>query len=293
MAFHLNFSFGDSYMKIAIASGKGGTGKTTISTTLAYYFAQQFPTALLDCDVEEPDANIFLNIPVSRTFDVDVLIPQVDMDLCTGCGRCEKMCQYNAIVLIKGKPLVLPELCHSCGGCYLVCPEKAIKEVKRSVGTVEVGVNGNLHYAGGILNIGEHMAIPLIDEVKKEHYNATFRIVDAPPGSSCPVVHSMQGNDLIIIVVEPTPFGFHDAVLAYDVAKTLNIPCAVVINNLVEEYKPLFSFLEKENIPVLAVIPHDVDVARSCAQGNCIEYMLTKYQDKFEAIMRYIKEKVQ
>ncbi len=279
-------------MKIAIASGKGGTGKTTVSTTLAYWYSLNHPTVLLDCDVEEPDSNLFLKIPVTHTYNVEVFIPQVDNDKCTGCGKCERACQYNAIVLIKGKPLVLPELCHSCGGCYLACPEHAIKEVPRIIGKVESGHKNNLYYAGGIMDVGEHIATPLIDEVKKEHLNAKVRIIDSPPGSSCPVIHSLEGSDLVLLVVEPTPFGFHDAVLVYDVAKSLSIPCGIIVNNMVEKYAPLFSFIEKQNIPLLATIPHDINVAKACAEGTCIDFMLSTYAKQFEAIQRFIEETV-
>jgi len=279
-------------MNITIASGKGGTGKTTFSTSLSAYLSQHTTVALLDCDVEEPDANIFLKVPIERRYNVTVLIPEVDMDACTGCGRCQRACQYNAIVLIKSKPLVLPELCHSCGGCYLACSDRAIHEIERTVGIVETGAQGNISYAGGILNIGEHMATPLIDEVKKEMYSAKFRIIDAPPGSSCPVVHSMEGSDFIILVVESTPFGFHDAAIAYNVAQSLSIPCAVVVNNLIQNYEPLFSFIQKEDIPLLGVIPHDINIAKSISEGNSIEYMLSHYKALFDSVSNYISNKV-
>jgi len=279
-------------MNIAIASGKGGTGKTTLSTTLAYYASQFQVTALLDCDVEEPDANLLLKIKVEKSYPVDVLIPQVDMDACTGCGKCQKACQYNAIVLIKGKPLVLPELCHSCGGCYLACPEHAIKEIPRPIGTIETGNKDNLFYAAGILNVGEHIATPLIDEVKKEHRHATLRIIDAPPGSSCPVIHAMENSDFVILVAEPTPFGFHDVALAYEVAKSLSIPCGIVINNIVEQYEPLFTFIKNENIPILATVPNDINIAKSTIQDNLMEYMISHYAKQIQSIYEYCTNRV-
>lgn len=279
-------------MNVTIASGKGGTGKTTISTTLAYYASQFQPTALLDCDVEEPDANLLLKVKVEKTYPVNVLIPQVDLKACTGCGKCQKACQYNAIVLIKAKPLVLPELCHSCGGCYLVCPEKAIQDIPRPIGTIETGYKDNLFYAAGILNVGEHIATPLIDEVKKEHHHAPLRTIDAPPGSSCPVIHAMEHSEYVIFVAEPTPFGFHDIELAYQVAKSLSIPCGMVINNMVEYYEPLFSFIEKENIPILATIPHDINIAKSTTRDNLMEYMVSHYVKQMQSIYEYCKSRV-
>lgn len=279
-------------MNIAVASGKGGTGKTTLSATLAYFASQFQATALLDCDVEEPDANLLLKINVEKTYPVNVLIPHVTMDACTGCGKCQKACQYNAIVLIKAKPLVLPELCHSCGGCYLACPEHAIKEIPRVIGTIEIAHTKNLFYAAGILNIGEHIATPLIDEVKKEHHHATLRIVDAPPGSSCPVIHAMEHSDFVILVAESTPFGFHDVVLAYQVAKSLSIPCGVVINNVVERYEPLFSFIQNENLPVLATIPHDMQITKSTTQENLMEYIISHYGEQIQSIYEYCTHRV-
>lgn len=279
-------------MNIVIASGKGGTGKTTISTVLAFYASQFQKTAVLDCDVEEPDANLFLKIPVEKTYPVNVLIPQVEIDICTGCGKCQKVCQYNAIVLIKSRPLVIPELCHWCGACYLTCPEHAIKEVPRTIGTVETGSANNLYYAGGILNVGEHTATPLIDEVKKEHYHASLRIIDAPPGSSCSVIHTMQNSDLVILVVEPTPFGLHDVTCAYRVAHSLSIPCGIVINNSIEPYEPLFSFIENEQIPVLATIPHDIHIAKTSANDDLMKYMISHYKEQIHAMYEYITHRV-
>ncbi|MEJ5363303.1 MAG: ATP-binding protein [Spirochaetota bacterium] len=279
-------------MQIAIASGKGGTGKTTISTALAYYSSRFQPTALLDCDVEEPDANLLLKINVENTYPVNVLIPQVDMDVCTGCGKCQKACQYNAMVLIKAKPLLLPELCHSCGGCYLACPERAIKEVSRPIGNIEIGNNNNLFYAAGILNIGEHIATPLIDEVKKEHRHASVRIIDAPPGSSCSVIHAMEHSDFVILVAEPTPFGLHDVSLAYHVAKSLSIQCGIVINNMVEEYEPLLTFIHNENIPLLATIPHDINIAKSTTHDNLIDYLISHYSQHIQKIYEFCTNRV-
>ncbi len=214
------------------------------------------------------------------------------MDACTGCGRCQKACQYNAIVLIKAKPLVLPELCHSCGGCFLACPEHAIKEIPRPIGTIEMGNTSNLFYAAGILNVGEHIATPLIDEVKKEHRHTKLRIIDAPPGSSCSVIHAMEGSDYVILVAEPTPFGFHDVILAYQVAKSLSIPCGIVINNMIEEYTPLFTFIHNENIPLIATIPHDIHIAKATSQDNLIDYMISRYGQQIQKMYEYCTNRV-
>jgi len=180
-------------MNIAIASGKGGTGKTTIAASLAAWCAREGKaTALLDCDVEEPNANLFIGAPVASTEPAHVLIPKVDDDLCTGCGECERICAFSAIVLIKGLPLVLPEMCHSCGGCYLACPERAIREIEKRIGVVESGAAGELLFAGGRLDLGEPISPPLIREVKKQHPGADVRILDCPPGTSCPVVEDRK-----------------------------------------------------------------------------------------------------
>lgn len=275
-------------MNIAIASGKGGTGKTTLSTALTRYCASRYPTvALLDCDVEEPDANLFLKVAVEDVKPVPVPIPSVNNDLCTGCGLCEELCEYSAIVLIKGKPLVLPEMCHSCGGCALVCPVNVITEVPREIGTIESGAEGNIHYAAGFLNPGEPMAPPLIKEVKKRYYSADLRILDCPPGTSCPVIESVKDCDHLILVTEATPFGLNDLELAVKMAEALDLPFNVVINRCDTGYQGVEDYCAAHRIAVTARIPIERKLAESYSRGESVKYILENYGQELSVIVEH------
>ena len=242
-------------MIISVASGKGGTGKTTVSTNLALSLnGVQF----LDCDVEEPDAHIFLKPKIESRKTVSIPVPQVDEAKCNFCGKCAQVCAYNAIAVVKpvrsskneigsdkekssptetkphnelkGKVLIFPELCHGCGGCRLLCPEKAINEVSKDIGVIEFGESRSIQFIHGKLNIGEALSPPLIRAVK-DYINPTRTvIIDVPPGTSCPVIEAVKGSDYCILVTEPTPFGLNDLILAIEVLKKLDIPFGVVIN---------------------------------------------------------------
>lgn len=278
-------------MNIAIASGKGGTGKTTLSTALARYCASRYATvALLDCDVEEPDANLFLKVPVKDVKPVPVPIPSVNNDLCTGCGLCEELCEFSAIVLIKGKPLVLPEMCHSCGGCALVCPVEAITEIPRDIGTIESGSQDNIVYAAGFLNPGESMAPPLIKEVKKYHYAAEMRIFDCPPGTSCPVIESVKDCDHLILVTEATPFGLNDLELAVNMAEAMALPFSVVINRCNTGFTGVDDFCTEHNVTVTARIPIERKLAESYSRGECTEYMLNNFKKELAVILEHCSQ---
>jgi MinD superfamily P-loop ATPase len=218
-------------MRIAIASGKGGTGKTTVATNLAQVASRNGRSvAYLDCDVEEPNGHIFLKPEITERKSVGNPIPQVDADACSLCGQCGEICQYSAIVCVGEKVLVYPELCHGCGGCLLVCPESAITEVSREIGVLETGRAGELQFAQGLLNVGEAMSPPLIKAVKSTAFQTDLTIVDAPPGTSCPVIEAVRGADFVILVTEPTPFGFHDLKLAVEMIRVLKLPMGVVVN---------------------------------------------------------------
>ena len=191
-------------MQIAVASGKGGTGKTTVSIALASLIAGKgIPVTILDCDVEEPNVNLFLKVPVINEEKIHSLIPEVNNEICNGCGKCVDICAFNCIVLAKGKPMIFADMCHSCGGCSLVCPVDAVSEVKKEIGIVEEGKQGRIFYAGGRLKIGEIMSPPLIKEVKKRSENSALTIIDCPPGTSCPVIESVSDSDYVILVTEP------------------------------------------------------------------------------------------
>lgn len=279
-------------MDIAIASGKGGTGKTTVSLCMAEYFAERgILTALLDCDVEEPNANLFLKSPVDTVVETTVLIPSVNDRLCTGCGACEKICEFNSIVLIKGRPLVLPDMCHSCGGCSLICPENAIAEIKRVTGIIETGEIHGIKYAGGRLNIGEAMSPPLIKEVKKYYPESEVRIVDSPPGTTCPVIESVKGSDFIILVGEPTPFGLNDLKLAVEMARAVEIPFGVVENKSNDNNNSLREFCKREKVDMLASIPETREIAERYSIGDPVSYITEFYSGELDRIAGFIREK--
>lgn len=276
-------------MEIAVASGKGGTGKTTISLSLAAYFNDKgFNVALLDCDVEEPNANLFLKAEISEIADCEVPLPKVEESKCNGCGKCDEICEFSAIVLIKGKPMVFPEMCHSCGGCMLICPEKAITEANRVIGVVEKGEERGLRFAGGRLNIGEVMTPPLIKAVKENYTGAEIRILDSPPGTSCPVIESVKNADFLLLVAEPTPFGLNDLKLAAGMGKALGLPSAVVINKGGDNDWMIEEFCAEAGIPVIESIPDNREVAEKYSRGDCVTFIKENYSGRLDKIAGHI-----
>ncbi|MCU0846480.1 MAG: ATP-binding protein [Spirochaetes bacterium] len=279
-------------MNIAVASGKGGTGKTTVSVSLALYMSLGGSSiALLDCDVEEPNVNLFLRAPIAKTENFSVLIPSIDHVLCTGCGECERICAYNAIAIIKGEPLVLADMCHSCGGCFHVCPEKAIIEIPKKIGVIESGSAHGIDFAGGRLNISAHMSPPLIKDMKKLHHDADVRIIDCPPGTSCPVIESVRGCDFLVLVTEPTPFGLNDLRLAVNMAKALSLPFGVVINRAGIGNDDVEKYCKKNDIEILARISNIKRIAEEYSRGDCSSYILDNYSNEFDRIVNHIMEK--
>jgi MinD superfamily P-loop ATPase len=272
-------------MDIVFTSGKGGTGKTLLSASIASLLADAGQSVcLLDCDVEAPNAILLLNLPVRSVGTATVPVPSVDMQLCNGCGACEKICRYNAIPVIKGQPLVLPELCHGCGGCALACPEKAIREVKREIGAIEEGERGALHFVGGRLNIGEAMSPPLIREVKRWHYGSDTRIIDSPPGTSCPAVTAADNARYAVLVTEPTPFGLNDFILASQMLRALGIPLGAVINRDGSGDRGVEDYCRGGGIEVIARIPQSWDIAAAYSRGEAVEYMLEHHRGALETI---------
>ena len=256
-------------MRIAIASGKGGTGKTTISTNLAVAAARRgLCVAYMDCDVEEPNGQLFLKPQISSTRSVGRLHPSVDETRCSQCGLCGEICQFSAIVCIGEKVLVYPELCHACGGCTLVCRPEAITEVLHQAGTVETGIAGMIRFVQGTLRIGEAMSTPLIRQVKGELRQEDLAILDCPPGTSCPVIESVRGSDLVLLVTEPTPFGLNDLCLAVDMVEALHMPMAAVINRAGTGDHRTHEFCQRRGIPIWAEIPDDRRVAEAYSRGE-------------------------
>lgn len=277
-------------MIISVASGKGGTGKTTIATSLALSVGK---VQFLDCDVEEPNAHIFLKPQIRERIPVGIPVPKVDESKCTFCGKCAQVCEFNAIVVIKKKVLVFPDLCHGCGGCTYICPEAAIREVEKPIGVIEKGRAGTIDFIHGVLNIGEPMAPPLIRQVKKQidHASACV-IIDASPGTSCPVVEAVNGSDFCVLVTEPTPFGLNDLTLAVEMLKKIAIPCGVVINcsdigdDAVERY------CGREGIPVLMTIPWDRKIAAAYSTGIPLVEALPHYKSSFSRLYETIRKEV-
>ncbi len=270
-------------MILAIASGKGGTGKTTVSVNLAR--ALGCDVRLLDCDVEEPNDHLFLKGSRAREEIVTIPIPQVDESLCDGCGECGRACQYHAIVSFGAKPLVFPEMCHGCGGCARVCPRKAIREVERRIGVIETDRAGNITLIQGRLDVGEAMAPPLIRAVKAHLQNGLPAILDAPPGTSCPVIAAIRGADLVLLVTEPTPFGLHDLRLAVEMVRALGIPFGVVVNRVGIGDDRVHVYCREGKIPVLLEIPDDRRIAESYSRGELIVESLPEYRGLFLSLI--------
>ena len=274
-------------MIISIASGKGGTGKTTIATNLAQSVEQ--PVMLLDCDVEEPNAHLFLKPTITVTTPVHKPIPQINFDKCTFCGKCSEICDYNALAVIANQVLVFAELCHGCGGCTLLCPEGAISETRQKVGVVERGFSGHVEFVQGILNVSEAMAGPVIRAVKQQINGHALAILDAPPGTSCPVVLTLQGSDFCLLVTEPTPFGLHDLQLAVDVVRQLHIPHGIIINRADTGDDGVEMYCEQEQIPILMRLPTDLRIAEAYSRGEMIVDVLPHYRQKFQELVKKIE----
>ncbi|MFV9646137.1 MAG: P-loop NTPase [Desulfobacterales bacterium] len=275
-------------MIISIASGKGGTGKTTIATNLAV--SLKFDVQLLDCDVEEPNSHLFIQPVIEEVKTITTPVPEVDMKKCSLCGKCGEICQFKAIVVIGDIVLTFHELCHSCGGCMEVCPEKAISETGRELGVIEQGHRNGLEFVHGRLRVGEAMSPPLIKKVREYTRPGILTIIDAPPGTSCPVIASMTGADFVLLVTEPTPFGLHDLKLAVGAVKILGIPCGLVINRSDIGNDHVKIYAEQENIPVLMEIPFDRSIAEAYSRGKMIVEVFPEWEQKFEKLYHQIKE---
>ncbi len=277
-------------MIISIASGKGGTGKTTIATNLAV--SLEGDVQLLDCDVEEPNSHLFIKPEIREVKIINTPVPDVDMDKCTLCGKCGEICQFKAIVVIGETVLPFHELCHSCGGCVRVCPEKAITESHRELGVIEQGGRNGVEFIHGKLRVGEAMAPPLIRKVREYARPDALTIIDAPPGTSCPVIAAMKDADFVLLVTEPTPFGLHDLKLAVGAVNILDIPCGLVINRSDMGNDDVRDYAKDKGIPILMEIPFDRGIAEAYSKGEMIVEMMPEWKEKFLKMQHQIEAQI-
>lgn len=282
-------------MIISVASGKGGTGKTTIAVNLALSLKN---VQFLDCDVEEPNAHIFLKPEITQRLPAFIPIPEVDEEKCNTCGRCREVCAYHAIAVIpstveeKGRVLIFPHLCHGCGACSLLCPQKAIREVNKEIGIVEIGKAYGMEFIHGKLNVGQIMSPPLIRQVEEHIDSSKTVIIDAPPGTSCPVIAAVKKSDYCILVTEPTPFGLNDLVLAVEVLRKMKIPLGVVINRFDIGDGKVDKFCQDSNIPVLMRIPFDREIAVLYSRGIPIVREKPEYKEKFRKMFGIMRKEL-
>ena len=277
-------------MIISVASGKGGTGKTLVATSLAISLKDREKVQFLDCDVEEPNAHIFLKPVITHSEPVSIPVPEVDTEKCTYCGKCAEVCAYHAIAVLKGHVMVFSQLCHGCGACSYLCPEKAISEEGRETGIVEWGQSDGIEFAHGKLTVGEAMPSPVIKKVKEQANHEGVVIVDVSPGTSCPVVESIRGSDFCLLVTEPTPFGLNDLILAVETVRKFGIPCGVVINRAGVGDRKVEQYCMEENIPVMLTIPMNSGIARFYSKGITLVEGLSNWKKDFVGLFDRIGE---
>jgi MinD superfamily P-loop ATPase len=272
-------------MIVSVASGKGGTGKTSVAVNLALSVGN---VQLLDCDVEEPNAYLLLHPEINKKEPVYTLIPKVDKKLCNSCGECARLCQFNAIFVASEKLLVFPELCHSCGGCSLVCPKKAISWKKYRVGTLKFGATDGVALVYGELEVSKPLAVPVIKSVKEYIEEGKTVILDSPPGTSCPFVETVTGSNFCLLVTEPTPFGLHDLKIAVEVLRKIAIPFGVVVNRAGIGDRKLYDYCKEENIHILLEIPYERRIAELYSKGLPFSLELPEWEEKFQMLYKKI-----
>ncbi len=278
-------------MRVAIASGKGGTGKTTVAVNLAHVLAQEEPVQFIDCDVEEPNAHFFLKPSFDSKQEVSIQVPAVDRELCTGCGECVKACAFNALAVLGDKALVFKEICHGCGGCTRVCPTGAISEEPNRLGVVSTGTADNIKFVEGRIDVGTPLSVPVVKAAKRELRDG-ISILDAPPGTSCPVVATVAGCDYVLLVTEPTPFGLNDLKLAVELVREMGIPCGVVLNRADIGTGDVEEYCRQEGIPVHMHIPFDRRFAETIAHGGLLVEAFPSWRPKFRSLWQQVQEGV-
>lgn len=273
-------------MLVTIASGKGGTGKTTVAVNLAVTAAAAgLPVTLLDCDAEDPDCHIFLR-PEGLTLEpFAVEVPAFARDLCDFCGRCGEVCRFNAVAALKDDVLIFPEVCHGCGGCWEICPRGALKPAPRVVGEIRRGSARGVAFVEGRLTVGERTPVPIIREVKRRAAKDGLTIADAPPGTACPMVAAARGSDVVLLVTEPTPFGLYDLKLAAAVARELGLSRAVFVNRAGEGEEELRAYCAAEGLEIWGTLPDDRRAAEVYAGAGLIVDELPRYRRVFEDLL--------
>lgn len=279
-------------IRIAVASGKGGTGKTTVATSLALLLARKGSVHFLDCDVEAPNGALFLRPVIDVTEPVTRPVPVVDESVCDHCGDCSAFCRFHALATTARRVLVFPEICHGCGGCALVCPRGAISETPRSIGQIAEGSTGAIRFTQGLLNAAETATVHLIRAVRRRESAAEVVIVDSAPGTSCPVVAAVEGADWVVLVTEPTPFGLNDLGLAVEMTRSLGLRTGVVINRDGLGDDRIDRFCASAGIPIIGRIADDRRVAEAYSRGDLALSSLPSFRAEMEAIAGYLAAEV-
>ncbi|MHB1294862.1 MAG: ATP-binding protein [Anaerolineae bacterium] len=277
-------------MQIAIASGKGGTGKTLLATSLALVAAERCATTLLDCDVEAPNAALYLRPALAESAPVTQPVPRIDTARCTHCGRCAAVCAYHALAALPDRVLVFDALCHGCGSCVHQCPAEAIHEEPAPLGTLAFGWANHIRLGQGTLDIGQAMAAPVIHALRKQarEESTPLTLLDAPPGSSCSVVATLRGVDAVLLVTEPTPFGLHDLQLAAELARdVLHLPVAVVVNRDGIGTAAVDEYCAAAGIPILLRIPLDRGIAAASAEGIPLITARPEYRPLLTSVLEH------
>lgn len=279
-------------MIISVASGKGGTGKTTIATNIALALsADSRRVAYIDCDVEEPNGHIFLNPDIEDTREIFIEVPRIDDKKCTYCGKCADLCAFGALLCTADSVITFSEFCHGCGGCQYFCPVEAITPVPKKIGKVEKGSAGDIKFARGCLEVGAALSPPLVDAVKSR-VTSDITVLDAPPGTSCPVIHTVRGTDFCLLVTEPTPFGLNDLDLAVQMVRTLGVPCGVLINRAHHGSRLIEEYCQREQLPLLMNVPHSRRVAEAYSRGVPLVELDKHLESDFLQLYRDIEELV-
>jgi MinD superfamily P-loop ATPase len=276
-------------MKVVIASGKGGTGKTLVATHLAQALSEIENVELLDCDVEEPNSHLFFNPEILHVEDINILSPKINSNHCIGCNICAKRCEFNALSVVNKQVIFFPELCHSCGGCIIFCPTEAITKGDKLLGKVEYRKSGNFEIISGRLEIGSALAPEMIEKTIEKANDNKISIIDSPPGTSCSAIAALSNADFSIMVTEPTPYGLHDLNKAVLVAQRLDVPIGVVINKYQDDKDIITKYCQEENLPILLKIPYSKEIAQNYANGNLSTSLISKLVPIMDEIERMVE----